>query len=81
MVVIWWKILMVNSLYIIEININADDVIYCNLRNNNSGSSLICWKMFYFAQVIWFFFNLFSATIAFYFFSLVLQAKHDLFFF
>lgn len=42
MVVIWWKILMVNSLYIIEININADDVICCNLRNNNSGSSLIC---------------------------------------
>lgn len=34
---------MVSSLYIIEIIINDDDDgIYCNLRNNNSGSSPIC---------------------------------------
>lgn len=58
MVVIWWKIVMVSSLYITEIAINADgDVIYCNLRNNNSGSSPICWKIFNFAQVILVFFN------------------------
>lgn len=76
MVVIWWKIVMVSSLYITEIVINADgDVIYCNLRNNNSGSSPICWKIFYFAQVILGFFNLFRVTIVFYFFSQVLQAQ------
>lgn len=76
MVVIWWKIVMVSSLYITEIVINADgDVIYCNLRNNNSGSSPICWKTFYFVQVILGFFIYLELLLLFYFFSQVLQAQ------
>lgn len=44
------KIFVVSSLYVIKTIVSVHGgVIYCNPGNNNSGSSPICWKLFYFS--------------------------------